>query len=115
MSEASRVTPKQSRSLDRLADILAAARQHYDAVGRDNFTIREVAALAPCSVATVYRYYGDRVALMDAIEPDRDEAQNALERLRLALDQHVEYECYELKVSTHLGWLPVRKIIQNGT
>lgn len=110
-----RVTPKQTRGQDRLADILEGARQHYGAVGRDAFTIREVAALANCSVATIYRYFGDRIALMDAIQPSRDESQAALERLLRALDQHREYEGSDLRVSTHVGWLPVRDILQNGT
>ncbi|WP_213816255.1 TetR/AcrR family transcriptional regulator [Glaciihabitans sp. dw_435] len=40
--------------------------------GRDRFTTADVAAIAGCSIGTLYRYYKDRIAILDAIWPDRD-------------------------------------------
>lgn len=73
-----RTRPTQARATARLDSILAGARLHYAAVGRDRFTTSGVAEAAGCSVATVYRYYEDRVDLLDAIAPDRDLGQTAL-------------------------------------
>lgn len=66
--------PQQSRSEQRLAAIKAAGVELYNnpLVGRDRLTTADVAALAGCSIGTFYRYFPDRVALMDAIAPDRD-------------------------------------------
>jgi len=77
-----RAIPVQGRAKARVEAILAAARQHYEDVGRDRFNFDGVAALAGCSVATIYRYYSDRVALMDAIFPDRDQAELKLAAIR---------------------------------
>lgn len=66
--------PVQFRSETRLNQIKAAATILYNdpAVGRDRITTSQVAILAGCSIGTVYRYFVDRVALLDAIAPDRD-------------------------------------------
>jgi AcrR family transcriptional regulator len=66
--------PVQFRSETRLNQIKAAATILYNTpeVGRDRLTTAHVATLAGCSIATVYRYFQDRVALLDAIAPDRD-------------------------------------------
>ena len=73
--------PAQGRSQTRVEHIKDAARDHYAAVGRDRFNTGDVATLAGCSIGTVYRYFVDRVALMDAIHPDRDDASGAVVKL----------------------------------
>lgn len=69
-----RVNPKQKRAEARLAAIKAAAVTLYNdpTIGRDRMTTAQVAELAGCSIGTFYRYFIDRVALLDSIAPDRD-------------------------------------------
>lgn len=69
-----RNVPTQKRATVRLMAIMKAATTLYNdpAIGRDRFTTAQVADLAGCSIGTVYRYFTDRVALLDAIAPDRD-------------------------------------------
>lgn len=71
-----RNTPVQDRAVKRLARIKAAAVMLYNdpEVGRDRLTTADVALLADCAIGTVYRYFTDRVALLDAIAPDRDQS-----------------------------------------
>jgi len=78
--------PVQKRSQERLEQLLEAARLAYAEHGRDRFTTQQVAEKAGASIGTVYRYFPDRVLLMDAIAPDRDrQAHLVLERVREAL------------------------------
>lgn len=84
-----RAQPVQQRARERLDSIHAAARQHYMEVGRDRFNLDVVAASAGCSVATIYRYYPDRVALMDAAIPDRDWAEKQLDAIRKIKKMHI--------------------------
>jgi hypothetical protein len=67
-----RISPVQQRSQDRLQQIEAAAREVLARVGRDRLTTAMVAELAGCSIGSVYRYFADRVAILDAIAPDRN-------------------------------------------
>jgi hypothetical protein len=69
-----RTSPVQQRSLDRLAAITAAAHQALAENGRDRFTTQQVAEISGCSIGTIYRYFDDRVAILDAIFPDRDQS-----------------------------------------
>lgn len=69
-----RTEPMQKRSTKRLDQIRSAAIMVYNARGRDYFTTLDVAKAAGCSIGTVYRYYEDRVAIMDDIHPDRDQS-----------------------------------------
>lgn len=70
-----RNTPVQKRSTDRLEQILTATRALYNnpQIGRDRFTTDQVAALAGCSIGTVYRYFPNRWVLLETIAPDRDQ------------------------------------------
>lgn len=79
-----RVAPTQARAKARVESILEAARRHYEEVGRDRFNLDGVAALTtpPCSVATIYRYFKDRTALLDSLYPDRDRAEIKLAAIR---------------------------------
>jgi AcrR family transcriptional regulator len=82
-----KTTPTQERSQNRLNSIVEAARQHYRAVGRDRFDIPGVARIAECSPAAVYYYFSDKVALLDHIEPGRDEAAHLLDQVRASVAQ----------------------------
>lgn len=64
--------PIQARSNSRLQTIRLAALQHLADVGRDRFSTAGVVKLAGCSIGTFYRYFDDRVAILDDIWPDRD-------------------------------------------
>jgi hypothetical protein len=68
--------PKQARSNASLRKLADAARLLYNtpSVGRDRLTTALVSELAGVSIGTVYRYFPDRVALLDYIAPDRDQA-----------------------------------------
>lgn len=69
-----RVEPVQARSSKRRLRILAAAAQVISDLGpdgRDRFTTGQVAAAAHCSIGTVYRYFEDRVDILNALYPDR--------------------------------------------
>jgi len=77
-----RNAPVQTRSQARLNGLLDAARVAYDVNGRDNFTTGQVAEQAGASIGTIYRYYSDRVKIMDAIHPDRDKPQEAIDRIK---------------------------------
>lgn len=101
-SDLLRVEPAQERSTSRVASILTAAEQHYDEVGRDLFTTGGVAKLAGCSVGTVYRYFSDRVVLMDAIRPERDHESDKLDAIR---------EVHEQDKSLLQKWKTVRRIV----
>lgn len=97
-----RTAPSQKRSNTRVEAILEAARVHYEEAGRDNFTTGGVAALAGCSVGTVYRYFSDRVVLMDAIMPGRDSDALALQAIR---------EVNDLDRSLLHKWKTVQRIV----
>lgn len=99
-----RVAPTQARAKARVDSILAAARQHYEDVGRDHFNLDGVAEIAGCSVATIYRYFQDRVVLLDSVFPDRDHSEIKLAAIRNL--QHIDGSAAE-------KWLATREIIQS--
>jgi hypothetical protein len=66
-----RVHPVQRRAVEQLETIEAAARKVLETKGRDRFTTSDVAALAEVSIGTVYRYFPDRIAILDRVWPDR--------------------------------------------
>lgn len=65
--------PVQERAQQRLNAIRTAARHVIATVGRDRLTTQLVADRAGCSIGTVYRYFADRVALLDDLYPNRCE------------------------------------------
>jgi AcrR family transcriptional regulator len=77
--------PLQARSTARLEQILAAARVVLAEDGRDRLTTARIAQVAGCSIGTLYRYFPDRVMILDAIAPDRDNPLNRLIPSTLAL------------------------------
>jgi hypothetical protein len=67
-----RHAPVQARSKKRLRSILQAGEEILAEVGRDRLTSALVAQRAGTSIGTFYRYFTDRVALLDQIAPMRD-------------------------------------------
>ena len=99
-----RAKPVQGRAKARVAAIQDAAREHYAEVGRDRFSFDAVAARVGCSVATIYRYYSDRVALMDDVFPDRDSAEQKIQQIKALQDA---------QLSPTQKWREVQAIIES--
>lgn len=68
--DALRNTPVQTRSAKTLKAILDAGREVLAEVGRDRLTTAMVADRAGVSIGTFYRYYPDRVPLLNQIQPN---------------------------------------------
>jgi len=66
-----RHTPQQARSTATLTALTDAARVAAETFGYDRFTTADVAQISGRSIGTVYRYFPDRLALLDAIDPGR--------------------------------------------
>ena len=65
--------PKQQRTGETVARIEVATREVLADPnwGRDRLTTDQVAKLAGTSIGTIYRYFPDRLALLDHVWPDR--------------------------------------------
>lgn len=74
MARAIRTEPTQPRGAQTLERLRAAAHLLYNdpEIGRDRITTTMVATRANVSIGTVYRYWTDRVAMLDDIAPERD-------------------------------------------
>lgn len=81
--------PQQERAKRTVARILRAAETLYNdsEVGRDRLETAQVAAAAGVAIGTLYRYFDDRVDLMDAVAPDRDLPD---EQLLLRAERYVQ-------------------------
>lgn len=66
-----RTPPVQDRARDIVRRILSAAEARIDLHGYDRITTADIAIDVDCSIGTVYRYFRDRVELLDAVAPDR--------------------------------------------
>lgn len=66
-------TPRQARAVRTVRSMLVAADQMIEADGFDRFTSADVASAAGVSIGIFYRYFRDRVAVLDALYPDRYE------------------------------------------
>ena len=62
-----RLEPVQQRSTRRLEDLLNAAATYIHDNGFETLTTAHVAEIAGSSIGTVYRYFPDRIALLDAL------------------------------------------------
>ncbi|WP_241992456.1 TetR/AcrR family transcriptional regulator [Cryobacterium lactosi] len=71
-----RTEPIQQRSAARLTALLDAAAEVVDEVGFDRITTAMVAERAGASIGTVYRYYPDRVAVLEGLR------ERAVQRFR---------------------------------
>jgi AcrR family transcriptional regulator len=81
--------PVQARSAARLAGLLDAAAAVIDELGYERLTTAMVAERAGASIGTVYRYFPDRIAVLQALG-----ARN-LDRLLSKLTEEISAEKYE--------------------
>lgn len=65
MSE--RTTPKQQRGIDTRTAIIEAANAVYERDGRDYLKTQTVQQESGKSIGTIYRYFTDRGALLEAV------------------------------------------------
>ena len=80
-TSAVRLEPVQQRSTRRLEDLLNAAATYIHDNGFETLTTAHVADLAGSSIGTVYRYFPDRIALLDALA--QRNAERAEEKVAL--------------------------------
>jgi AcrR family transcriptional regulator len=80
--------PVQARSTARLTSLLDAAAQVVDEIGFERLTTAMVAERAGASIGTVYRYFPDRIAVLQSLSA-RSLAQ-FLERVGPALTEPVQ-------------------------
>ncbi len=81
-----RIEPVQARSAARVGALLDAACQVMQEVGFEPLTTALIAERAGASIGTVYRYFPDRVAVLQAV------AARSLERVTSALRTDLERE-----------------------
>jgi AcrR family transcriptional regulator len=102
-------TEKQDQNRSRILDV---AESLLRSIGRDAITIRSVADEAKVQLPTIYRLFGDKVGLLDAvvergftrymaIDPELRESLEPIEQLRQGWDIHVRFglespELYDL-------------------
>jgi AcrR family transcriptional regulator len=81
-----RRAPVQRRSAERLARILDACADLLDEVGYDDLSTRAVAQRAGVPIGSVYRFFGNKRQMVDALAQRNLEhyAERVLERLREA-------------------------------
>jgi AcrR family transcriptional regulator len=89
LSPVVRTEPIQERSAARIDALLDAAAAVVDETGFERLTTAMVAERAGASIGTVYRYFPDRIALLQALR-DR-----ALLRYRLAVAESIKRESPE--------------------
>lgn len=64
-----RVVPVQERAKSTLERLREAARKALAVHGRDGLTTTHVAQYSGLSIGTVYRYFPDRLAVLDDVQP----------------------------------------------
>jgi hypothetical protein len=89
--------PKSPKVQKTIAILLDAAEQAVTEHGIERFTTTDVARIAGLSIGAVYKYFTDRVALLDVIRPHRFDAETTLTELRHQLQQ------FSAKTRTHLN------------
>lgn len=78
--------PKQARSNQRVAALLDAAARVVHRQGYENLTTADVAKEAGASIGTVYRYFKDRVAVLESLAVRNFERTDA--HLRIAIESN---------------------------
>ena len=84
--------PVQARSTARLAALLDAAAEVIDEIGYERLTTAMVAERAGASIGTVYRYFPDRIAVLQSLA-----ARNA-ERIMGRVDEALRDPSHETAV-----------------
>lgn len=83
-------------------EIISVTEKLLSSVGRDTVTIRNIADLAKVQAPTIYRIFGDKVGLLNAvaeegfirymtIKPEFDSSRGIIEEFRKGWDIHVEF------------------------
>lgn len=67
-----RYEPRTAKGIATQGRLVACAREVYASEGRDRFTTEMVASLAGVAIGTVYRYFEDKVDLLNEAVPNRD-------------------------------------------
>lgn len=88
-----RNVPKQARAHATLTAIVEAARQAAGMHGYDRFTTSQVSELSGYSIGTVYRYFPNRIGLLEAIDSGREvaadvRAERARQDTRWGIQDH---------------------------
>jgi AcrR family transcriptional regulator len=108
--------PKQARSRQLVADILAAAGRVLARDGARRFTAARVAKEAGVSVGSLYQYFPNKEAILFRLQADEweqtggllagilaDTSVPPLDRLRAAVREFVRSECEEAKMRIALS------------
>lgn len=102
-SKIARNRPKQSRSRATVGAILEATIRVLDQEGYEAATTTRVAEVAGVSIGTLYQYFSNRDAILDALQ-DR-ELSHALEFMAKVLSEADRYSERELARTVILGLL----------
>jgi AcrR family transcriptional regulator len=70
--------PQKARAKRTIAVLLDAAEKAITEHGIERFTTAQVAQISGLAIGTVYKYFDDRVAILDAIRPHRFDADQTL-------------------------------------
>ena len=108
--------PRQARSRQLVAEILAAAGRVLARDGARRFTAARVAEEAFVSVGSLYQYFPNKEAILFRLQADEwketggllagilaDTSRPPLDRLRAAVREFVRSECAEAKMRGALG------------
>src|SRR5579875_670754 len=79
-----RRSPSQERSIGMVRSLLDATAQVLTDVGLDGLSTNKVAKQANVAVGTIYQYFPNKEALLDALIADRMERLGDLARTRMA-------------------------------
>lgn len=83
--------PVQARSTARLAALLDAAAHVVDEIGYERLTTAMVAERAGASIGTVYRYFPDRIAVLQSLAARNVERTGDRVLLELADRRHADW------------------------
>ena len=83
--------PVQARSAARLEALLDAAASVVDELGYERLTTAMVAERAGASIGTVYRYFPDRIAVLQALAARNLDRVLGSIRIAFASDQHATW------------------------
>lgn len=91
------VTLHQQRARDTVRRILTVTEEVIAAGDIDRFTTADIVAAGGGSIGTIYRYFTDRVAILDALYPDRHKSND---RLAAVTALHCKQDRWERDDST---------------
>lgn len=86
------LTPTSRRTVEKIE---VAALQAISMFGRDRFTTHDVASISGVSIGSVYRYFPDRVAILNRVAPLPANVVDALTQIEIALTSLDNYPVYE--------------------